>query len=565
MSEQSARRRRSRRARRVVVGGVAAAAVLAAGTTAWAVTEGSGASYRTATVGRGSVQQLLTATGTVSPLHSADVDFQVAGTVKRVLVREGTRVRAGARLATLDRTSLAATLAAARSALSAAETTLADDESGESASTTPAASTSGGGTTTATDTAFVVAAASPSPRPTPTASGGSPGGSSSGTIRREQAAVIAAQHTTDVDLTTARSALSATTAACAAPGSTTCTTAAAGLLADQTTVSRDETAVLAAEQSLDTSVQRLLASAGSATTSSPAPRPSAASPTPTGSAGSTRSTRSTGSGQSSTGTSGGSVTTHTVTAATLASDEASIDRDRAAVAGDRADLAQATLISPISGRVTAVTVAAGDAVTGSTSTASPAFIVKGAGDDEVTLSLSATQVRTVTEGMTATATTDGSSTAIKGHVVAIHAENSDSQYPVVVELDDAWARLVDGADASVSVVLASVRGVITVPTSAVHRSGARGYVELLRGGKQVRRMVVVGAVGAALTQVRSGLSAGQQVVLANLGAAVPSTSNTLTRAGLGSRFRGAGGFGGTGAGAPGGFAGAGGFGGPAGG
>lgn len=553
MPEPSARaRRRTRRTRRLIVGGTTIVIVLAAGTTAWALTGGSGASYRIATAGAGSVQQVLTTTGTISPLHSADVDFQVAGTVKRIVAHQGDRVSAGATLATLDRTSLAATLAAARSAVSAAESTLADDESGGSSTQTTAAAAgtgSGDGTGTASDTALVVTAATPSPHPT--ASGG---GGSSATIARDQAAVVAAQHQTDLDLATARTALAATKAACTTAGSTSCTTAAAALLAEQTTVSTDERAVLAAEQTLDTDSEKLLGS-GQGTTASPTPRPSASSSPRTGSTGST--------GQGSTGSGGtarSSGATRTVTAATLATDEATIDNARATVATDRADLTAATLTSPITGRVTAVTIGKGDAVSGSSSSTSPAFVIKGSSHDEVTLSLSATQVRTIKAGMTATATPDGSSRAVTGRVVAIRAADSDSQYPVVVELEGSSSRLVSGADAAVTVVLATARNALTVPTSAVHRSGSRTYVELLSGGKEVRRTVVTAATGAALTQIRAGLVAGQQVVLANLDAAVPSSSNTLTRIG-GTGF---GRFGGTGGGS--GFGGTGslgsGFGGP---
>jgi multidrug efflux pump subunit AcrA (membrane-fusion protein) len=533
MPEPSARaRRRTRRNRRLVVGGVATVIVLAAGTTAWAVAGGSGTSYRTATVGRGSVEQLLTTTGTLSPLHSADVDFQVAGTVKKITAHQGQHVRAGATLATVDRTSLAATLAAARSTLSAAEVTLADDESGGSTTTETPAATTGVATVTATDSAFVVAAATPSPSPSLSPS---PGSSGSATISRDQAAVVAAQHTTDLDLATAKQALATTKTACATPGSSDCTSAAATLLADQTAVSNDEKSVLSAEQTLDTDSEKLLVS-GHGTTASPTPRASRSGSTQSGSTHSR--TAQSGSG----GSAGAS--TRTVTAATLASDEASIDTDRATLASDRSDLAEATLTSPITGTVMAVTISTGDAVSGSSSSTSPAFIVRVAGHDEVTLSLSPTQVRTVTKGMTATARPDGSSTTIAGHVIAVSPADSDSGYPVVVELDGSSAHLVNGADAAVSLLLGSASDVVTVPTSAVHRSGSTTYVELLNGGKEVRRTVVTGATGAALTQIRSGLSTGQRVVLADLDAAVPSSSNTLTRSGFGSRFGGTGGFGG---------------------
>jgi multidrug efflux pump subunit AcrA (membrane-fusion protein) len=249
-----------------------------------------------------------------------------------------------------------------------------------------------------------------------------------------------------------------------------------------------------------------------------------------------------------------------VTAGSLAADEATIDTGRASVATARANLAEATITSPISGHVTAVTISKGDSVSGSSSSSSPAFEVRGAGRDQVTLSLTAAQVRTVVTGMTATATPDGGSQSLSGTVISIGAAGTDSTYPVAIELGRTTSTLVSGADAAVTVTLTTVGNVTTVPTSAVHRSGTQTYVELLNGTAEVRRAVVVGAVGADLTQIRSGLSNGQRVVLAALDAAVPSSSNTLTRrvgGGIGGRFGGTGGgFGGPPAGGFAGFGGA---------
>jgi HlyD family secretion protein len=553
MPESTRSSRRARHVRRLVVGGVAAAVVLAAGTTAWAKSGGSGASYRTAAVGRGSVQQVLTTTGTLSPLHSADVDFQVAGSVRRILVRQGEKVRSGQRLATLDRASLAAARAAASSALQAAELQLSTDESGESVAATTSA-------VTAQTAAFVTAAASPAPTPTPRPSGtgkpSAPGGSLTARISRDQAAVVAAQHTTDTELATAQAALQAEKAACTADlASGRCTTTAAALLSDQTTVSADEKSVLVAENTLDTDIAALLATA-SRPTASPTPRPSA-SATP----------RSHATGSPSRGSTTGSGGTRSVTAATLAADQATIDSHRAVLATARADLAEATITSPIAGRVTAVRISKGDTVSGSSSSTSPAVQIAAAGHDQVTLSLTAAQVRQVSTGMTATATADGSSQSLHGTVISIGAAASDSTYPVAVELDGSASRLVSGADAAVSVMVSQARQVMTVPTSAVHRSGSLTYVELLSAGKEVRRTIVTGTTGADLTQIRSGLQTGDWVVLADNNAAVPSSSTTLTQrggrsgfgggAGFGSRFGGAGGTGGFGGAPAGGVGGAG--------
>jgi hypothetical protein len=157
--------------------------------------------------------------------------------------------------------------------------------------------------------------------------------------------------------------------------------------------------------------------------------------------------------------------------------------------------------------------------------------------------------------MHAQVTTDGTTKAVTGVVVSVgltETASDDTAYPVVIALSRHATSLVSGADAAVTVDLASAADVIAVPTSAVHHNGAATYVERLRGGKLVHVSVKVGAVGPALTEVRSGVSAGERIVLANLNAAVPSSSTNLTTAINGgggggfARFRIAGGGGGGG-------------------
>ena len=83
---------------------------------------------------------------------------------------------------------------------------------------------------------------------------------------------------------------------------------------------------------------------------------------------------------------------------------------------------------------------------------------------------------------------------------------------------------------------------LAVPTSAVQTVGSGTYVTLLSNGTLTRKLIKVGMVGDIYTQVLSGLTSGQSVVLADYSEAVPS-SNTNTLGGLGG-FSGGGGFGG---------------------
>ena len=106
--------------------------------------------------------------------------------------------------------------------------------------------------------------------------------------------------------------------------------------------------------------------------------------------------------------------------------------------------------------------------------------------------------------------------------------------------------------ASVSVVINQVVGVTTVPTSAVHTTGAGSTVTLFVNGKPDPVAVTVGASDATLTQILSGVKVGDEVVIATITSTIPSsttgTGRSLTGGGFGGGGFGGGGFGGGGTG-----------------
>lgn len=71
-----------------------------------------------------------------------------------------------------------------------------------------------------------------------------------------------------------------------------------------------------------------------------------------------------------------------------------------------------------------------------------------------------------------------------------------------------------------------ISAAVVVPTSAVHTFGTRHVVEVLSGGKLQPTAVTVGITDPLRTQVVTGLTVGQQVVLADLSSTVTSDSST---------------------------------------
>lgn len=545
----------SRRTSTRLAVGVAVLVVAAGGAAASYAAVNSGPSgYRTATVSRATVRQTLDLTGTLTPVADANVSFPISGTVATVNVKEGQQVADGQTLATLDTTTLRAQVTAARGTLATAQAKLASDEAAQASGST---STSSSTATTPSSTSTSGTARAPS-------------GAATG-LAAAQRAVTTAQKKADTDLAAARRTLQAELNACPAltgpstaggspsaagttspdatpsttatatptpspngdtgtGAATSCTTAAQSVLNAQQQVSRDQQQVA----QLEASLTRLVgAAATTASTTSTATTPAATSPTST---------------RSGTGSSGSSAS---VTAADLAADQAAIDAAQAELAVTEQNEEAATLAAPISGTVVAVNVAKGQAA--STSTA--AFRIVGSSGQQAALTVSDSHVRQLKVGLPATVTPDGTSTPLAAHVASVSVFGTTTSsgtvtYPVVVALDDAAAASTIGADATVQITVATARNVVAVPTSAIHHTGTLTTVTTLLSGKPITTRITTGASGDDLTQVLSGLQVGEQVVLADLSASVPTSSTTsqitrrLTDGGAPAGGFGTGGFGG---------------------
>ncbi|CAI7980074.1 HlyD family secretion protein [Frankia sp. Hr75.2] len=227
------------------------------------------------------------------------------------------------------------------------------------------------------------------------------------------------------------------------------------------------------------------------------------------------------------GSGGGAMTTRAAQPATaeqLAADQAAIDAAVAQVAVAQQNLNGATLTSPISGTVAAISLAPG-ATVGAFST-SGTITVLGDGDKQITTTVPLSAVDTVKVSNPATVTVDGVKEPLTGTVSSIGALNSTTgsttTYPVRIVLKPTSTRLFDGTGATVSITVKEVKDVLTVPTSAVHRVGQLATVTALKDGKATAVRVETGAVGPERTEVISGLQPGDQVVLADINADLPS-------------------------------------------
>jgi hypothetical protein len=195
--------------------------------------------------------------------------------------------------------------------------------------------------------------------------------------------------------------------------------------------------------------------------------------------------------------------------------------------------------------VAAVNLTAGSPVSANSSTAVISVLAPGSYLVSATVPLSA--VDKIQVGQQAAVRPDVLNGTLTGTVAAIGVLSSSSStstatsFPITVAVQSPDATLYDGSGASVTFSVGKVDGVLTVPSSAVHTDGSRSTVTVLNGTSQQTVDVTTGVVGQDLTEITSGLNAGQTVVLADLGAPIPtSTAATRPGAGFGSIGGGAG-------------------------
>lgn len=502
--------------------------------------QSSSGHYRTAVATTGSVDQVLRSVATIEPVTQAAVAFPIAGTVETVDVAVGDLVTVGTTLASLETASLERTLRQQQAALDQAELNLERALNGESVGTTgdpssgtgmvPAALETSGTASDASSTAVdlgevqTVAARS---------------GPSDAEIAAAQQALLSAQQEADAALAAVQPAIGNATTVCAAVGTadaagfpaalTACSEAINAVVAAQQAVQSSQAAVSSAAATLDDLLdQRAAALAEQPPTTTPQPsQPSTGGVSPDlGSAPSTGSVE--GSGTSS---------------ERLIALQRAVDAAVLEVIVAQQAVAQASIVSPIAGTVTAVDLAPGDDVDAASATAH--IIISGRGGYEATVNVSVDDLDDLEVGQAATVRPDGSDEEIEGEVVAIGVAANAGSFPVTVALQGDTSQLGNGATASVEIVTSAAGNALTVPTSAIAVDGDTATVQVPDGDDIETVTVEIGAIGAALTEITSGLEEGQDVVLADIDQPLPGSATDTSSTDTGPSFGGgfpAGGF-----------------------
>ncbi len=218
----------------------------------------------------------------------------------------------------------------------------------------------------------------------------------------------------------------------------------------------------------------------------------------------------------------GSVPEEPESAGAVAESQASVDEAKAKLVEAEQALAGARLTAPITGTVGAVTAVVGDGVSAGASVVT----VIGEGAASVTATVPLEQLAALAAGQEAEVTPMGTQTAVAGTVTKVgtlpDANSETVAYPVTITVADPPASMAAGSTASATITVATAADVVTVPTSAVRR----GVVTVLSGEQTTPTRVTVGAVGAVRTEIKEGLAEGDQVVVADLDAPLPTNDQT---------------------------------------
>ena len=259
---------------------------------------------------------------------------------------------------------------------------------------------------------------------------------------------------------------------------------------------------------------------------------------------------------------------NSTTATTVAVDQAQITVAQSNLVTAQKNLAGATVVAPVSGKVASIsntligsTISSNTTPTNGATSATGFIVLTDVGGLQVTAGFSESDVAKIAVGQSAsiafTALPNATGDAKVASVALLPTTSSGATtYTVTFQLTGKIAGLKPGMTATATVTVADSPNAISVTSRAVTTRGSGSFVNVVTTvkGKQVETPtpVVVGIVGDSSDEILSGLKVGELVALPS----VVSSSSSLTGvpSTLGAAGLGGGGFGG-------GRAGGGGFGG----
>ena len=198
--------------------------------------------------------------------------------------------------------------------------------------------------------------------------------------------------------------------------------------------------------------------------------------------------------------------------------QAQLKQAEANVEFARVQLGYAKILAPISGVIASIATQEGETV--AASFAAPTFVnIIDLNRLEVQTYVDETDIGKVHEGLEAGFTVDTyADTDFRGKVTAIYPkaviQDNVVNYIVTFAITDFQGKtLRPEMTANVTIFLAARKNVLAVPTAAVVREQGESYVTILDGDRTERRKIKAGWKDNGYTEITSGVSEGEKVVI----------------------------------------------------
>jgi macrolide-specific efflux system membrane fusion protein len=193
------------------------------------------------------------------------------------------------------------------------------------------------------------------------------------------------------------------------------------------------------------------------------------------------------------------------------------------------DAAARNVTAPIAGVVTALPVENGSTAGGAGSAV--AATITNPEVYQATITLAESDISTVEVGQRALLTFDAlPDLTLIGQVTRVDTTGANESgvvsYGVVITPDVMDKSVKGGMTVSVSIITATAQDVLAVPSSAVKSSGAGKYVQILQNGQPVNVTVEVGMSNDAYTEITSGLTEGQEIVVSTTSSGGTATTQS---------------------------------------
>jgi RND family efflux transporter MFP subunit len=179
-------------------------------------------------------------------------------------------------------------------------------------------------------------------------------------------------------------------------------------------------------------------------------------------------------------------------------------------------VSDSVLTAPFAGAVAAVTARTGELV-GST----PVVTVVDLSAFEVNVTVDEVDVAQIAVGQPVDVLVDAlGEPALRGTVArvspAAQTDRGVVSYEITVQVTPDERPFRAGMTASAQIITAEVKDTLAVPHSAIHQTDGKPAVTVIANGKRVDRPVTLGVRGTRVTQITSGLQAGDVVEIAEV-------------------------------------------------